>query len=1361
MKSVIRITALLLALMLAVFPAEAETENVNPEQTGIEQKTVRIAVHEVKGQTYEECTIISSLIKSFNDNLELIKGNEYFRFEVDNISSSDFNENQLSNYNVLVVSGTYDSNIASVLGLEGCSAVENFVKAGGGYIGIGAGAAMAVEGYDDPTSALFIVDGRVLEPQNMDRGVGQVQLSIGSNPSHPILQGYKNNLTVNYEHGPVILKAENPVIEDFDAIATFSSDVCENPNVIRGIMPGKAAMITSGYFDGRCVLFGFNPETTPGLERLFAQTVMWAAGIDGYTITPKPQSINQMNNVGIWLWGSTVFNQGAQGAEIITEQLKEYGITDIYLLVKGTSGVVNFESQFALKRNYPDRDILQEVIDAAHSKGIRVHAWFCVNSDNEWGIANPTDVMYHLGQERYDNASSLRVSPMSPAYRQYTKNLIQEVLENYDVDGIHLDYIRYPHIVLGHNPEYEMAEAERRNIDMARIKQYLNETYYNTPTNPHAIFEAFDRGDPDVVGIVNVRKDAINSFANEIKEVIKNYDSSIIYSAALMPEGAYNSNYLVSQSNSRTFQEVHYAQCYATAKDIYDYVIPMLYWENMGKSTQWLSVLYKNTIDLYGDGRVSAGLQAYSPVKSAAIAETVNYVKKYQQPSVTLFRYGSCAFSKVEVVEGGKVMNVTLTNALKPDNSQYVNISKVEITVTGGFQLKRVLETENLDNAQITTTADGQTVVITGTPCMVENATAKISLEVEGIYNPAVEPAQVRFYVTTANNPYFEVRGYNVHYQVPGEPEPSNNAALSALALSAGELSPQFEAEIYAYTATVANSVDSITVAAVAEDQKATVTVNGGDPLEAVSLNVGENTITVIVTAEDGATRKIYTIKVTRQSPPEESTPIVIPPVKKNNPPVLMAIENKIVNEGKNLTFTVNATDADGDSLTYSAANLPEGATFDPNTRVFSWTPGYGQSGTYSVTFIVTDGADFASNTVEIEVRDFIEIEPEPVTSDIIEPEPGTRDIIEAELRDADIKLAIDNATSDVARLKVQSVEKTKKVTVSIPVGQFDTAENKQIKKLEIDMGIAIVSINYDILKGGDGTTPSALQLSVEKVDISTLPEEVRNMIGNNTVYDINMSRDGKDVCSFKNADVVVSVNYTLKPYEDPNKVVVYYIGDSGELKIVTNGRYNAATGKVEFKPVHLSKYVTVYADVTFTDIVDISWAKESIEALAAREVIKGVGDGTFRPHNRVTRAEFIKMLMMAFELAEDDDAMCSFSDVEQGAWYYDSIAAAQKLGIVKGRPDGTFGVNDEITRQDMAVMLYRMAMLLKHELGGNENILTFIDEADISEYALEAVTAMQSAGIIKGVGGGRFEPKNNATRAEAAVIIYRLFKIL
>ncbi|HHV99353.1 MAG TPA: S-layer homology domain-containing protein [Clostridiaceae bacterium] len=177
---------------------------------------------------------------------------------------------------------------------------------------------------------------------------------------------------------------------------------------------------------------------------------------------------------------------------------------------------------------------------------------------------------------------------------------------------------------------------------------------------------------------------------------------------------------------------------------------------------------------------------------------------------------------------------------------------------------------------------------------------------------------------------------------------------------------------------------------------------------------------------------------------------------------------------------------------------------------------------------------------------------------------------------------------------------------------------------------------------------------------------------------------------------------------------------------------------------------------VTFSDISNVKWAKETIEYLAARGIISGPGDGTFRPSDKVTRAEFIKMLMIALEL-EDEEAECTFSDVKAGAWYYKPIAAAEKLGIVKGKGDGTFGVNDEILRQDMAVMIYRTAQLLGIDLGDDVNVEPFTDEAEISGYAKEAVTAIQKAGIINGIGDGRFAPKNNATRAEAAVIIYRL----
>jgi VCBS repeat-containing protein len=87
-----------------------------------------------------------------------------------------------------------------------------------------------------------------------------------------------------------------------------------------------------------------------------------------------------------------------------------------------------------------------------------------------------------------------------------------------------------------------------------------------------------------------------------------------------------------------------------------------------------------------------------------------------------------------------------------------------------------------------------------------------------------------------------------------------------------------------------------------------------------------------------------------------------------NRAPVLSTISNQVVNENSALTFSVSATDADGDSISYSASNLPSGAIFSGST--FSWTPSYSQSGSYIVTFTVSDGALTASQAVTITVND-------------------------------------------------------------------------------------------------------------------------------------------------------------------------------------------------------------------------------------------------------------------------------------------------------------------------------------------------------------------------------------------------------
>jgi len=89
-----------------------------------------------------------------------------------------------------------------------------------------------------------------------------------------------------------------------------------------------------------------------------------------------------------------------------------------------------------------------------------------------------------------------------------------------------------------------------------------------------------------------------------------------------------------------------------------------------------------------------------------------------------------------------------------------------------------------------------------------------------------------------------------------------------------------------------------------------------------------------------------------------------------NRPPKLDPIGDKTVNEGQKLDIVITATDPDGDGLTHSTSNLPTGATFDPITQKFNWTPGYDQAGSYQVTFSVSDGELNASGTITITVND-------------------------------------------------------------------------------------------------------------------------------------------------------------------------------------------------------------------------------------------------------------------------------------------------------------------------------------------------------------------------------------------------------
>lgn len=175
--------------------------------------------------------------------------------------------------------------------------------------------------------------------------------------------------------------------------------------------------------------------------------------------------------------------------------------------------------------------------------------------------------------------------------------------------------------------------------------------------------------------------------------------------------------------------------------------------------------------------------------------------------------------------------------------------------------------------------------------------------------------------------------------------------------------------------------------------------------------------------------------------------------------------------------------------------------------------------------------------------------------------------------------------------------------------------------------------------------------------------------------------------------------------------------------------------------------------NIGFSDIDGVKWAKDAITNLSNKGIINGKEAGKFYPNDNVTRAEFITMIIKAF-VGVDEDAVCEFTDLTADDWSYQYVATGYSKGIVNGLDDNSFGKNTNITREDMATILYRALSFTKAVplIDKVENNIP--DFETISSYAQNSVLMLSEMGIVNGMEDGSFVPKKNATRAEAAVII-------
>jgi hypothetical protein len=170
------------------------------------------------------------------------------------------------------------------------------------------------------------------------------------------------------------------------------------------------------------------------------------------------------------------------------------------------------------------------------------------------------------------------------------------------------------------------------------------------------------------------------------------------------------------------------------------------------------------------------------------------------------------------------------------------------------------------------------------------------------------------------------------------------------------------------------------------------------------------------------------------------------------------------------------------------------------------------------------------------------------------------------------------------------------------------------------------------------------------------------------------------------------------------------------------------------------------------------AWAYKEIDALYERGVVKGVAERLFHPASNVTRGDFTLMFVRAFGLtAEFTD---NFSDVPREKYYYEAIGIARALGVAEGYSAAEFRPDAQISRQEMVTLVYRAMRVMGRpfEEGSEADTAAFADSGEVAEYALPAVRALVKAGVIKG-SDGRINPKGFATRAETAVIVYRLME--
>ena len=333
---------------------------------------------------------------------------------------------------------------------------------------------------------------------------------------------------------------------------------------------------------------------------------------------------------GVWMWPQSVRHYGADRVAALCASI---GVTDVYFLTKGLAGTVSYRS--ALAPQCCDRDLLAELLDAAHARGIRVHAWLTSASDEHYKHLFPESGRCHYTRGRDKGLISLS----DDGYLSYMERILRELCSHYDIDGLHLDYIRYNHLLYGWSEE-DIARYAAAGADIAHLRRLMEKTFISKQ-DADCIFDAYREGDSSVLALAQARRSDVRRFAGVLTACARTGRKNLMLSAALMPEGAYEDT---------AFADLHYGQSYADAAALYDAVLPMAYSKAYEKDSAWVRAVSESTVK-QGLNTIM-GLHAYEGGTGPSLLSDIHALRHTAIGGVCLFRFGAFALA---IPEGNSI----------------------------------------------------------------------------------------------------------------------------------------------------------------------------------------------------------------------------------------------------------------------------------------------------------------------------------------------------------------------------------------------------------------------------------------------------------------------------------------------------------------------------------------------------------------------------------------------------------------------------------------------------------------------------------------------------------------------------------